>query len=410
MYLYYFLGAISIWFGFKSLLNGLRYAAYVRQETNRTLADYQPFVTVIAPGRGLEAGLEDNLRALLRQQYRAYEILFVFDSESDPAVALTRILQAEVVECDHLRTKIIIAGPAVESGQKVHNLREAIQHLASGTEVLVFVDTDARPGENWLRQLVAPLADESLGASSGYRWFVSLRGGIFSGLRSVWNASVASALGQDRERNFCWGGSTAIRRETFERLQVKDGWQGSVSDDFTLTNLLHEAKLPIHFNANCLVPSLSDCDFHELLEFTSRQIKITRVYSPHLWKPILIGGLLFGVVFFGGIALLLTRLALGQPFGWLLAILGAVFLLGALKSFVRWRVVNIPLRDYRAAMRRDLPAHVFLWPVASLLYLYNAILAGLSRRIAWRGITYELKSPNEAVIISRSNFKSRNQA
>ena len=32
---------------------------------------------------------------------------------------------------------------------------------------------------------------------------------------------------------------------------------------------------------------------------------------------------------------------------------------------------------------------------------YNAIVAGFSRRIVWRGITYELKSPTEAVIISR---------
>jgi len=50
---------------------------------------------------------------------------------------------------------------------------------------------------------------------------------------------------------------------------------------------------------------------------------------------------------------------------------------------------------------RDLLAHILLWPFASLLYLYNAIVAGFSRRVEWRGITYELKSPNEAVIISR---------
>jgi hypothetical protein len=31
----------------------------------------------------------------------------------------------------------------------------------------------------------------------------------------------------------------------------------------------------------------------------------------------------------------------------------------------------------------------------------NAIAAAGSRRIEWRGITYDLKSPNEAVIISR---------
>jgi hypothetical protein len=40
-----------------------------------------------------------------------------------------------------------------------------------------------------------------------------------------------------------------------------------------------------------------------------------------------------------------------------------------------------------------------LWPLASALFLVNAIAAIGSRRIEWRGITYELKSPTEAVII-----------
>jgi hypothetical protein len=35
-----------------------------------------------------------------------------------------------------------------------------------------------------------------------------------------------------------------------------------------------------------------------------------------------------------------------------------------------------------------------------VLHLYNALAALFSRRITWRGITYELKSPTETVIIS----------
>jgi hypothetical protein len=78
-----------------------------------------------------------------------------------------------------------------------------------------------------------------------------------------------------------------------------------------------------------------------------------------------------------------------------------LFALGAGKAFIRWRVVNVPLEGYRSALRRDLAAHILLWPFASLLYFYNAVAAGFSRRIKWRGITYNLKSPTEAVIISR---------
>ena len=385
MYLYYFLAAVSCWFGIQSLLGGFRFAAYVRRETSSPLPDVHPFASVVVPGRGLESGLAENLRSLLAQDYPAYEVLFVFDREDDPAIEVVEAL----IKRSPVASKVVIAGPATDSGQKVHNLRVAVTRIDPKSEVLVFVDTDARPERQWLRQLVAPLADETLGASSGYRWFVPLDGRIASQLRSVWNASIASALGSDTRKNFCWGGSTAIRRTTFERLNVSERWRGTVSDDFTLTRILREANLPIHFTPNCLVQSFGDCDFRELLEFTTRQIKITRVYAQHLWLPLLLGSSLFTIVFFGGfILLILSKSVL------LAVVLGVLFALGAAKSIIRWRVINIP-------GRRDLASHIFLWPFASLLYLYNAIVAGFSRRIRWRGITYELKSPTEAVIISR---------
>ena len=161
MYLYYFLAAISCWLGLQSLLSGLRYAAYVRRETSRPLPDFEPFVSVIAPGRGLEPGLIDNLRPLIAQDYPRYEVLFVFDDARDPAIKIVDELSGTVA------TRVIIAGPATDSGQKVHNLRVAVNEIDPQSEVLVFVDTDARPERNWLRQLVAPLADETLGASTG---------------------------------------------------------------------------------------------------------------------------------------------------------------------------------------------------------------------------------------------------
>jgi ceramide glucosyltransferase len=396
VYLYYFLAAIACWFGIQSLLNGCRFAAYVRRETSRELPDFHPFVSVIVPGRGLEPGLAENLRTLLTQAYPRYEVVFVFDRAEDPAIQVVEQLRA----ASTLPTQIIVAGPATDSGQKVHNLRAAVTKIDRQAEVLVFVDTDARPGQNWLTQLVAPLADETLGASSGYRWFLPVRGGIATRLRGVWNASIASALGSNSAKNFCWGGSTAVRRTTFERLNVSEGWRGTVSDDFTITHILRQAKLPIHFTPNCLVPSVSDCDFKELLEFTTRQIKITRVYAPQLWLPLLMGSALFALVFFGGFILLIVS---GFSSFVLLLILCILFALGAAKSFIRWRAVCIPLANYSASMRRDVLAHIFLWPFASLLYLYNTIGAGFSRRIKWRGITYELKSLTEAVIISRES-------
>ena len=400
LYLYYFIAALSCWFGIQSLRGGLRFRSYVIEQLNRSFREFQPFASVIAPSRGLEPGLEDNIRALLEQKYPSYEVVFVLDDETDPALELINAVTSRTNN-PSVEFKTVIAGPALNAGQKVHNLRMAVSEIASHSQALVFVDTDARPHPEWLRDLVRPLADQTVGAVTGYRWFVPLRGGFASRLRSVWNGSIASALGGDTAKNFCWGGSTAIRRATFDQLNIRDRWLGTVSDDFLVTRVLKEAKLPIYFAPQCLVPSVGDCNFSELLEFTTRQIKITRVYSNGLWKTLLLGSSMFTIAFFGGILLSLIRIVNGGSFVIPAGLVLAMFVLGSLKAYVRLKTVNLPLRNYSMELHRDLLAHVFFWPLASVLYLYNSIVAGFSRRINWRGITYELKTPTEAVIISR---------
>ena len=402
MLVFYFFAAVVVWLGILSLRGGFSFAAYVRREIARPLPDFAPFVSVIAPCRGLENGLRENLDALFQQDYPAYEIVFVTDCADDPSLSVVEEV-SKSKDSARVSSRLLIAGEGIDSGQKVHNLRTAVTMVDARTEVLVFVDSDGRPQPDWLKTLVAPLLDDQIGAATGYRWFIPVKGGLASHLRSVWNASIASALGEREDKNFCWGGSTAIRKATFERLQIRDRWQGTVSDDFTMTRVLQEAKLPIHFVPACLVASLDDCTLKELLEFTSRQLKITRVYAAHLWKPVLIGSLLFCAVFFGGLTLAIARAMLGLPTTLPFALLLFIYLLGAAKVYIRLRAVAVPLRSYQRQLSRSLPAHLLLWPFASALYLWNAIAAGFSQRIEWRGITYELKSANEAVIISRES-------
>jgi ceramide glucosyltransferase len=397
MYVYYFFAVVAIYLGIQSLRSGNRYANYVRRECAQPLEDYSPFASVIAPCRGLDRGLKENLASLFKQDYPAYEIIFVTDSSGDPSVETIESLRREST----VSSSIIFAGKAFDSGQKVHNLRQAVTTVDPCSEVLVFVDADARPGTTWLRSLVAPLKSEQLGATTGYRWFLSQDGGLMSQLLSVWNASIASALGEPSDKNFCWGGSTAIKRSVFEKVGLSERWRGTVSDDFTVMRVLREAKLPIKFVPACLTASIEEYDLHQLLEFTTRQLQITRVYAPQFWRAALLGGIIFNSIFFGGIALAILRLIQGKSIVVLLTILLVMFLLGTGKAYLRIRAVAIPLAQYPAELKRSFWAHVLLWPLGALLFLYNSIAAAMSRRISWRGIVYELKSPTEAVIISR---------
>lgn len=398
MLVFYFFAFVILLLGFLSLRGGFHYLSYFRRELSRRETVYTPRASIIAPCRGLDQGFRENIESLFRQDYPSYEIIFVSDRADDPALALVEDVRRNFSGAQSPQARIVIAGQARECGQKVHNLIKAVRETEPASEVLVFVDTDARPHEGWLRALVAPLGREAVGAATGYRWFVPVRGGFASRLRSVWNASIASALGGLSEKNFCWGGSTAIRRTTFERLGMIERWQGALSDDFALTRALQAERLPIHFVPACLTASLEDCTFREFFEFSTRQMKITRVYAPHLWKAVLVSGLVFVPTFFGGIALVLARAMLGLSFAWPLALIAAVYILGVWKAWLRWRAVKLALASHQGLLRRDALAQLFLWPPATAVFLYNSLAAALSRRIAWRGITYELRSPTETVI------------
>src|SRR5260370_12489041 len=80
-------------------------------------------------------------------------------------------------------------------------------------------------------------------------------------------------------KNFCWGGGTAIRRSVFEQSGVMDEWRNSVSDDYSLTRALERNNRSIVFIPECLTPSYVQTDFEGLLEFTNRQVLITRFYA-----------------------------------------------------------------------------------------------------------------------------------
>lgn len=399
IYVFYFFAAAQVLLGCQSLVGGINYLKFFRRELAKPESDYAPFCSIIAPCRGLDEGLSENLSALFRQNFPDYEIVFAVDSERDESVSLIKNLIESFSGIEkNVSAKFIVAGKAANESQKVHNLRRAVTEVSAESEVFVFVDSDARPDSDWLRNLIAPLQDESTGCATGYRWFVPRRGGFSTALRAVWNASIASHLGANRAGNFCWGGSTAIRRETFERLDIREKWRGVLSDDFAVTRAMKQADLPIHFAPQCLTATVGDCRFRELLEFSTRQMKITRVCAAPLWRASLIGSFLFAATFWTGAALLF--LVSGRHFWLTLAFLSAIFWLGLAKAWLRLTAVKLVLKHYETELNRQFLPQLTLWTISPILYFYNCARSLFSRKIVWRGIEYNLKSATETEILS----------
>lgn len=404
IFVFYIFAAALVFFSYKSFRGGIDYLNYFKSELAKKKSDYAPFVSVIAPCRGLDEDLEENLGALFRQTFPRYEVIFVVDDERDEAVEIIKKVSRRGAE--NAESKTVVAGKAENESQKVHNLREAVLQISDQTRVLVFVDSDARPAENWLRDLIAPLRDEKNGAATGYRWFISTKNNFGSELRAIWNASIASALGANLKSNFCWGGSMAMRRETFEKIMMRERWKGTLSDDFAVTRAMSESDLEIAFVPQALTASVENCSLRECLEFTTRQMKITRVYARHLWKLSFFGAGLFNLVWIWGIVNLFFYKTDSMAFWSSFTVLAAVSIFSIGKSWIRLKAVKLVLKDYEDQLTRQFLTQNTLWIFSPALFFYNCFCALLSRKIVWRGISYTLVSPSET-IINKENTTNR---
>lgn len=393
IFVFCFFAAVLIYFSYKSFRGGIDYLDFFKQELAKPKSGFTPLTTVIAPCRGLEENLEANLNALFLQDFPDYEVIFAVDSETDEAVpVIEKVIQKSPT------AKIIVAGKAENESQKVHNLREAVRHVSAESKIFVFVDSDARPNRDWLRNLIAPLENEKNGAATGYRWFISPKGNPASQMRAVWNASIASALGANAAKNFVWGGSMAMRRDTFEKIGMRERWRGTLSDDFAVTRAMKAADLPICFVPQALTASVENCTWRELFEFTTRQMKITRVYAQPLWIQSFLGAGLFNLVFIWGIFNLFFYSFTSFAFWFSLVSLLLISVFSVGKSRLRLNAVELILKNYENDLKKQFWTQNTLWIFSPAIFFYNSFCALFSRRIVWRGIRYKLKSADETTV------------
>jgi len=394
--LFYVLIVEQILQSFYNLWDGLRWFHMAQRRAGSHSGFYAPRVALFCPLKGTEPGLELNLSALAGFDYSDYEIFFTMAGAEDPA----RKIVERLVASSKRKIHTVIAGRPDGCGEKVNNLRAAVEQAGAGFDVFVFADSDGRPGRGWLSKMVAPLADANLGAVTTFRWLFRQTGGFWSAMASAWNAPVATYLGEHRN-NFCWGGGTAIRRERFEQCGVTDFWNGSVSDDFSMTHALRRAGLPILFAPECLVPAIFDCDAAKLLEFTNRQIVIARVYESRLWS---LGGLAHALYCGSvvlGVALYFANLATGAPAIHLLLLAVVPPVLSMARGVLRLAAVMEILPEWKTRLLADGWVWTFLAALAPFLALWNTVVALFTRRIRWRGVRYELLSPGQTKILSR---------
>ena len=354
-------------------------------------------IAVIAPCKGLDADLAENLTALLEQDYPSYEVTFVVDSRQDPAHALIDNLIAR-----HPRTsaRLVVSGPATHCGQKIHNLRAAIETLGPDVDVLAFVDSDARPRRDWLRQLTRRIGPHGMEAATSYRWFAPLRPTLPNLLLASLDHSLVP-LGSPGRHRLVWGGSWAIRRDVYQRVELHDAWKTALSDDMVAARVLSAAGIHVEFEPMAIVASPLDLDWRQMLAFLRRQFVIIRWNSPQWW---LLGLLLsaFHQTFFWSCAAAAIALGTrGDSRGWLPAgIVGMLYWLHVARAWARQSAAEFYLPDWQrrlAASRRfDLWCH----PLAAALGFGGLMGSAWGRSMVWRGIRYSRRSDGDLQVVA----------
>jgi ceramide glucosyltransferase len=376
---FWFFAGPALALAFLSLRGERKRAAYVAARLAEALPAELPPATVIVPVKGPDHGLRENLAALAAQDYPDYELIVVAHSAADiPAGVLPA------------RVRVVLAhAKEPGTGEKVLNLRTAVRFARKDSRLFAFADSDGRVSRTWLRALAAPLvpsmADGGVGASTGYRWFAPEPPDFWSLMRSVWDAVIGGTYGPGSNA-FAWGGSMAIRRETFFAIHVPDFWRDTVSDDYALSEAVRRAGLRIVFAPGAMAVSTDRTGGRAFLAWARRQLTITRVYRPRLWWT----ALLAHIFYCGGMAAAIAASIQGSRGAeWLLI---AQLSPGMLKGANRATLAKAELPECKAWLDRHAWVHTLWVPLATWIWLIVLVASAFGNRIEWRGNRYRLKA------------------
>lgn len=330
-----------------------------------------PPVTVLKPVHGMEPRLAENLESFFQQDYPEFEIVFGARQADNAALRAVEQLQKRYPQ---VKSRIVLSGAPTWPNAKVFSLDKMI--AASSHSCLVISDSDILVSQDFLRNVIPPLLDRSVGlVTCPYRGIPAA--GLWSSLEalgmSVEMPSGVMVADMMEGMRFAMGAVMATRRDVLEKIGGIASTADYYSDDFVLGNEVwtagYKVVLSHHVVGHVLVPR----SFRQSLGDQLRWMKSTRYSRP---KGHMGTGLTFATPY--GVLGLIPAAALGRlDLG--LTLLAAAFLNRVLQSLpVGWRVIG----DRRALYL------CWLYPLRDFLGFCTWAGSFTSRHFFWRGETY----------------------
>jgi ceramide glucosyltransferase len=143
-----------------------------------------------------------------------------------------------------------------------------------------------------------------------------------------------------------------------------------------------------------------ETDFPGLMEFTNRQILITRIYEQKIWGLAAGTHVLYCLTLLLGALATLSALLASLPAFQIAALTFLPILLSSIRGAMRMAGVMELLPGSRAQIASQGWIYIILGVFISFLYVANFASSVISRRMRWRGVVYELISPEQTRILS----------
>jgi ceramide glucosyltransferase len=349
-------------------------AAFLRERkavVSRSTLNCPP-VSILKPLKGTDPDIYESFRSHCLQDYPEYEIVFGVSDANDPAVASVRRLQSEFPDRTiELVVSPNILGANVKVSNLVHMLREARY------EYLIINDSDIHVERDYLRRVVAPLADSGVGmVTCLYRGVAAATLGSHLeslGISTDFCPGVLVARKLEGGIHFGLGSTLAFRRADLERAGGFASIVDFLADDYELGARI--SALGLHVVLSDVVVE-THLPAYNLRGFLSHQLRWARGV-----RDARTGGYI-GLVFTFGLIWGSLNLIAAQFAPWSWAAVGGVLLL---RLAVALTVGNAVLRD------RQLIRQLWLLPLRDLVAAVVWIASFAGHTVRWRGDRFRLK-------------------
>lgn len=147
-FVYYCIAVYSAW----------RYFLQSEQAPDRS---FTPSVSILKPIRGLDPDAYDNLASFCRLDYPEFEMVFCVDPDDEPVLSVLAKLTTDFPNCN---IRILYGSGRVATNDKVAKLARLVADATY--EYVVISDSDVRVRPDYLREVIAPLRDPRVGATT----------------------------------------------------------------------------------------------------------------------------------------------------------------------------------------------------------------------------------------------------